>query len=547
MDQKLRATNSETQFCTSIVRAKTNSANDDFVDFLPSKQAFAKIGFALGALLLIPFLGCQTSQFASNDLPVPPPVLSTDQLDNVRFQSPDSQGSGTTNQGSGTNRVFSRNTLPQYPTQTKQQTTQRSKVSDPTKLVADVIVTGNKYLPTHRLMRNVQTRPGRYFDPDKLQQDVDQLWRLPEISRVNGPYIEQTPNGVVVTIDVDERNAINKVKFVGNRGLTDRLLKKEVGIADGDPLDVHGIRMAKSKIEDLYKSKGYPRTQVEILEGNEAGDGNVVFLIHEDEKQRVWKVEFEGNTIASDARLRHFIKSKPGILKVIGGLVKRDELEQDITRLTTYYRSLGFFNARIGREIGESNDGRWLSVRFIINEGPRYRVRNVAFIGNDSYQPEQLKSLLFLKPGGEVAQPEFNVAKMNQDVVSLRDLYGEQGFVFAKVEAEPRFLEDPGLLDIVYKIDEGNQYRVRNINLHYDGDYGITKREVILNRLSVRPGDLIDVREIRNSERRLGSAQIFAAPGTPGAQPPKIVVRPPELQELERHANSGVSQGSGYR
>ena len=168
------------------------------------------------------------------------------------------------------------------------------------------------------------------------------------------------------------------------------------------PLDVHQIRMAKTKIEEFYKEKGFPRTQVEILEGNEVGDAKVVFLIHEDQKQRIWKVDFEGNAIASDARLRHFIESKPGILKMIGGLVKRDEIEQDVLRLTNYYRSLGFFNARIGREVSESNDGRWLTIRFIINEGPRYRVRNVSFIGNQSYEAEQLMRLVELKPGEEI-------------------------------------------------------------------------------------------------------------------------------------------------
>ena len=62
--------------------------------------------------------------------------------------------------------------------------------------------------------------------------------------------------------------------------------------------------------------------------------------------------------------------------------------------------------------------------------------------------------------------------------------------------------------------------------------------------MSVRPGDLIDAREIRNSERRLGSAQIFAA-GAPGTQAPRIVVRPPELKELDRLATS--PNGSSLR
>ena len=142
--------------------------------------------------------------------------------------------------------------------------------------------------------------------------------------------------------------------------------------------------------------------------------------------------------------------------------------------------------------------------------------------------------------------PEFNVAKMNQDVVALRDLYSSQGYVYATVDAEPRFLEDPGMLDLVYRIKEGEQYRVGKVNVHYEGDYGITKREVVLNRFRLHPGDLIDSREIRRTERDLGSAQIFATGQQTGGSPPKVVVRPKEQSSLSRTANSGGG-GSGSR
>ena len=407
-----------------------------------------------------------------------------------------------------------------------------------------MIIKGNKTVPEHQLLRNIRTRPGRYFDPDLLQQDVDQLWRMKEIKRINGPYIERTNDGIVVTIEVVEKQLISTVEFVGNRGLSDRALKKHTGLADGQPLDVYEVRMLKTRIEEFYREKGFPKTQVEILDGDQPTDEKVVFLIHEDQKQRIWNVAFEGNTDTSSERLKVFIKSKPGILKVFGGLVKRDEIDQDINRLMTYYRSLGYFNARIGREITESNDGRWLTLRFIVDEGPRYKVRNVSFLGNKTFSSEQLNGIVDLKPDGSES-PEFNSAKMNQDVVTLRDLYGSQGYVFSQIDAEPRFLETPGLLDLVYKIDEGKQYHIGKINVHIDGDYGVTKRQVVLNRLGLSPGALIDSRKIRDAERRLSSAQIFAGgdPSIPGA-PPRVVVRPPELQDLERMANkdSGLNR-----
>lgn len=424
-------------------------------------------------------------------------------------------------------------------------TRQASREADKSNIVKDVVLRGNETVPTHHLLRNVRTRPGRYFDPDMLQQDVNDLWRMKEVHRVVGPYIDKTPDGIVVTIEVVERPLMQDVKFIGNRAITDRALRKETNLSDGQPLDVHEVKMVKHRIEEFYRDKGFPRTQVEILEGNQDGDNSVVFMIHEDQQQRIWKVEFDGNSIATDARLKTLIESKPGIIKVVGGLAKRQEIDQDVLRLTTYYRSLGFFNARIGRQITESDNGRWVNLRFVIDEGPRYQIRNISFMGNESFTGEQLASMVELKPGPN-GVPEFNAAKMNQDVVSLRDLYGSNGFVFSKVEVETRFLEEPGQLDLVYKIDEGKQYRVGKVHVYIEGNSGITRREVVMNRLSLRPGDIIDVREIRNSERRLGTSQVFAAgqPGTGGA-PPKIVVKPDELKALERTAR--INNGSSHR
>ena len=462
-------------------------------------------------------LGCQTTQFGqAPELPAPPASLDLSQIqqsdaaaqsasaprETVRYQSPGSDS-----------RVRSLQDFSYESAALNQaEILAQQPKSRPSERVAEVVINGNHLLDEYELLRTMKTRPGRFFDPDKLQQDVNQLWRTPGISRVKGPFLEKTADGVIVTLEVVESSSIGEVKFVGNRGISDLALRRDTGLKDGQPLDVHQIRMAKTKIEEFYKRKGFPRTQVEVIEGGEAGDSRVVFLIHEDEKQRIWKVEFEGNTIAPDGRLKALIKSKPGVLKLIGGLVKRNEVEQDITRLTSYYRSLGFFNARIGREISESNDGRWLNLRFIINEGPRYRVRQVSFVGNRVYQGQQLETLLELRPG-EAGSPEFNVSLMNSDVVALRELYGGEGFIFANIVAEPRFLEEPGLLDIVYKIEEGKQYHAGEIRVHYEGGSSVTRREVPLNRVSVRTGDLINVQEIRNSERRLRAANIFSSGG----------------------------------
>ena len=115
-------------------------------------------------------------------------------------------------------------------------------------VVSKVVIKGNKTLPEHYITRNIRTRPGRYFDPDQLQQDVDQLWRMKEIKRINGPYLERTTEGLVITVEVVEKDLITSVEFIGNRGISDQMLKKQTGLEDGEPLDVYEVRMLKSRL-----------------------------------------------------------------------------------------------------------------------------------------------------------------------------------------------------------------------------------------------------------------------------------------------------------
>ena len=75
-------------------------------------------------------------------------------------------------------------------------------------LIAEVRVTGNERMAEHQVLRNVGSRPGRPFDPDILKQDIDQLWKMPEIKRVNGPFLEETTEGYIKGDGIAQRKLI---------------------------------------------------------------------------------------------------------------------------------------------------------------------------------------------------------------------------------------------------------------------------------------------------------------------------------------------------
>ena len=388
---------------------------------------------------------------------------------------------------------------------------------NPADRIIEVRIEGNHATEASKLPKLV-TRAGQIFDPQAIEEDVRTLHRSRKFVDVHPKYLRM-PEGVVVIFQVVERPMLRYVKYVGNRSVTNRTLKKKSEIDVGDSMDPYVVEEARRRIESYYHEKGYDSARVTTVEGSKPGDKGAVFLIDEGQRRKALWTSFVGNTIASDARLLTQIKSKPGIFWIIGGDIDREVVDQDVEALTAYYRSLGFFQAKVSREVEVVHEGNrdWTSLTFVINEGPRYTVRNVSFIGNSKFKSEFLERDIKLK-GGE----HFNQSKMDSDLNLIRDIYGGRGFVFADVRADPRFLETPGQLDLVYNVEEGQRYRVGKINVRIRGDHPHTRHSTVLNRLSLRPGDILDLRKLREDERRLRSSSLFLADAAKG-EGPKIV------------------------
>jgi len=391
-------------------------------------------------------------------------------------------------------------------------------------LVVDVRVVGNRNLPLTKIVPHIRTRTGRPFSLETVQDDVRRLNQTRLFVPPIKTFYQKSEGGVVVVFEVLERPLMQYVKYIGNGQIATSVLKKEAALKQGDPFDPLEVEEARRKLEALYHEKGYSRARVTLLEGNRAEDRGAIFLINEAQKQRVLWTKFVGNTIASESRLRTQIESKPGILWIFKGEVDSKKIDEDINRLTAYYRGLGFFRAKVGRELEFTESNNWLVLTFVIDEGPRYKIRNVSVVGNTKFQTSELTTDLKLS-GGKF----FNQGDMTADVRTMQDMYGGIGYVFANVQADPRFLEEPGQLDLVYKIEEGDRYKVGKVNVQIKGDAPRTKVTTVWNRMSLRPGDVVDTRELRDSERRLKFSGLFKNDPASGTEP-KITFQPPDRE-----------------
>ncbi|MBN2023677.1 MAG: hypothetical protein JW809_12900 [Pirellulales bacterium] len=396
----------------------------------------------------------------------------------------------------------------------------------PEETVVEVRIVGNRTVKNAEILPHIRTRAGRPFRMELIEQDVRRLDTTRMFVTIK-PSFQEAPGGRIVIFEVVERPTLRYVKFVGNQKIKEKTLLKESHLAVGDAADPFAVEEARRSLEMFYRDRGFGVARVTVHEGNKLGDQGAVFIIHEGPKQRILWTDFVGNTIADDARLRTQIESKQGVFWVFKGEFDRKKIEEDKKRIEAYYRGLGFFRARVGVEIAPGESQNWVRLTFVIDEGPRYKLRDVYFAGNTKFSTQVLGGELELQSG-----EFFNQNEMDADVRGIQERYGSVGYIFTDVQAQPRLLEEPGLLDLVYQIEEGDRYRVGRINPVITEEFPHTKISTVLTRISLQPGDIVDIRELRDSERRLRACGLFEVNPQMGAQP-KIVFSPNEAEDPE--------------
>ncbi len=232
---------------------------------------------------------------------------------------------------------------------------------------------------------------------------------------------------------------------------------------------------------------------------------------------------FVGNSAFSSELLKAKIKlrdSRYGVTKYMFNAADRDAMHEDQQTLETYYRRLGYFDAKVDHFIEYDEDGKFITLTFAVSEGKQYFINELMVRGNKYHTDEELLAAVKIQPG-----EAYNQDRADRDTKFIRDIYGAQGFIFCEVTPTIIYLPQ-NRVNLLFEVSEGDVYVASDIRVHIDGDNSYTKERVALSMIgNLRPGRVIDSREIEAAERRLQFSQIFETNPQVGS-PPRIDVQP---------------------
>ena len=388
-------------------------------------------------------------------------------------------------------------------------------------ILKDIVVDGVKKYTPAQILRFTGLSKGEVVDipGQKISSAVKKLWETESFSEVE-VYVEDVEGqSVVLKFYLQDLMELGEVKFVGKgvgKSKNEKLIKDN-NLKPGTKITNDLISSLKNKIPQEYVKKGFADAKITIQDKINANDPNLVdwtIEVAKGKKVKIAKIEFEGNDQVSDAKLRKkgFKETKQkrfgikGILKPSKFI--KDKYEEDKINLISYYNSLGFRDARIVSDSVWRND-KGFNINVKLNEGKKYYIGDVNFIGNTSYSTEVLQKLLGYRKGEIYDAVGFN-KKVGEDGgkeddTDIKSLYLNNGYLFSSVIPVEKAVRGDSI-DIEIRIKEGEKATWNRVT--WSGNT-TTHDHVILRSLRTKPGNLFSKLDIKRTYFDLAGMQFF--------------------------------------
>lgn len=383
-----------------------------------------------------------------------------------------------------------------------------------TQKVKSIEVRGNKRIEDPAIRGRLTLKVDDPYTADAIRAQIRLIYEMGFFEDVQ---IETEPiaGGVSVAFVVREKPFITETVFDGNENLSDDKLKEKLTIRSQSFLDQQQAKESAERIRLAYQEEGYYNAQViPIIQTLEEDRKRLTFFIKEGDRARIKTVNFDGMKVLKRNEVFKVLATREwiplyGILTgkipsmfTDAGVLKREELANDVERVKEIYLNKGYLNVQVGLPGVElTEDKKWFTVTFAISEGEPFTVREVGFRGNTVFEEIELRA------GTNIITGEvFQRAKIRDEITRLTEVYGAKGYAFTDVS--PSVTPDPETrtATILFHIKEGDLIKIRQIRITGNDK---TRDNVVRRELRVNEQEVIDTVAIKRSFQRLTNLNFF--------------------------------------
>ena len=346
---------------------------------------------------------------------------------------------------------------------------------------------------------------------------VKRYWKHGLFSDVSISADSIVGDKIYLRINLLPRPRVSTINYNGLKKSERDDMEKKLGLLKGGQITPNMISRAKILAKKYFDDKGYKNAEINILQRDDVANKNQVILdinVDKKEKLKVRNIIIEGNEQLPMKKIKGSFFSKGAFAKTheagkLGNLLKSKKFTperwaEDKKNLITKYNEFGFRDATILKDSVWNVDPKHVDIYVKVNEGKKYYIRNISWVGNTVYSTDYLSRLLGMKKG-DVYNQTYLSKRLSQDEDAVGNEYWNNGYLFYRLEpTEVNIVGDS--IDLEMRITEGQQAHINRVKIN--GNDRLYEN-VVRRELRTKPGDLFSKEALQRSARELASMGYF--------------------------------------
>ena len=352
---------------------------------------------------------------------------------------------------------------------------------------------------------------------NEITEAVKRYWNHGLFSDVQISADSIVGNKIYLHIALKPRPRVSQINYIGLKKSERDDMEQKLGILKGGQITPNMIDRAKILAKKYFDDKGFKNADIEIRQREDVSQKNQVILdidIDKKEKMKVRDIIIEGNQQLKASKIKGGLFKKGAFAKTheagkLSSFLKAkkytpERWKTDKEKLLEKYYELGYRDAAIISDSVWNVDPRHVSIRIKVDEGQKYYIRNIHWVGNTVYSSDYLQAVLGMKPHDVYNQKLLN-KRLKEDEDAVGNLYYNHGYVFSNIEPIEQNVTGDSI-DLEMRVLEGPQAHLSHVRI-----YGNTRlyENVVRRELRTKPGDLFSKDALMRSYREIASMGYF--------------------------------------
>ena len=361
---------------------------------------------------------------------------------------------------------------------------------------------------------------------NEITDAVKRYWKHGLFSKVSIAADSLIGDKIYLHIYLASRPRVSTINYTGLKKSEREDMEAKLGLLKGSQITPNMIDRAKILAKKYFDDKGFKNAEITINQREDVAGKNQVILdidIDKKQKMKVRQIIIEGNEALKDSKIKGGLFKKGALSKTheagkLSTFLKAKKFtperwKEDKQKLIDKYNEYGYRDATILEDSVWNVDDKHVSIYIKVNEGTKYYLRDISWVGNTVYPTDQLSRVLGMNKG-DVYNQKLMEKRLSQDEDAVGNMYWNNGYLFYNLQpTEVNIVGDS--IDLEMRIQEGPQAHISHVRIN--GNDRLYEN-VIRRELRTKPGDLFSKEALQRSQRELASMGHF--------DPEKVIPEP---------------------